>query len=157
MSTEKSVIKTMEGQEFTVSEQAPIPCLRCGTCCNRYQPPLGSKDIESIASALGISNSECVSRYALKAPIKEGYLLKRTDKGCIFLAFDADGRARCAVHPSQPQACRDWTPSLSKPECREGLARVKSRGHIVLPEELFRSEEERAKLLLSLEEAPPQT
>jgi len=139
VSTEKAVIKTMEGQECTVAEQAPMPCLRCGTCCTRYQPPLDDKDVADIASALGTSRSECLSEYALKAPIREGYLLKRTDKGCIFLAFDADGRARCAVHPSRPQACRDWTPSLSKPECREGLVRVKSRGHIVLPEELFPS------------------
>lgn len=156
MSTEKSVIKTTEGQEFTVSEQAPIPCLRCGTCCTRYQPPLDAKHVDDIASALGISSSECLSQYALKAPIKEGYLLKRTDKGCIFLAFDADGRASCAIHPFRPGACRDWTPSLGKPECREGLARLKCRGQIMLPEELLPSGEEQKRLFLSLEETPPQ-
>jgi Fe-S-cluster containining protein len=117
---EKAVIVTMEGDEITVAEQAPIPCFRCGICCTRYQPPLSPNDIEDIAAALRISRSECLSGYALKVPIKEGYLLRRTAEGCVFLARDADGKARCTIHPSRPRACRDWTPSLVRPECREG-------------------------------------
>jgi len=157
MSTEKATIKTLGGKEITITEQTPLPCFRCGICCASYQAPLTPEDIDNIVSALGISRSKCISRYALKVPIKEGYLLKRTERGCIFLAWDADGKARCTIYPSRPKACREWTPSLSKPECLEGLAKLKSRGQIMLLNELFPSHEEQKELHLSLEKAPPQS
>jgi Fe-S-cluster containining protein len=155
MSIEKAIIKTLEGKEITVAEQTPIPCFRCGICCTCYQAPLTREDIDSIASALGISGAKCISKYAVKVPIKEGYLLKRTKTGCIFLAWDVDWKARCTIYPSRPKACREWTPSLSKPECLEGLAKLKSEGQIMLLEELFPSYEEQKQLYLSLEKIPP--
>jgi Fe-S-cluster containining protein len=151
MSINKATIKTLGGKEITVTEQTPIPCFRCGICCTCYQAPLTSEDIDSIASALGISRSKCISRYVLKVPIKEGYLLKHTKKGCVFLAWDADGKARCIIHPSRPKACREWTPSLARPECLEGLAKLKSGGQIMLLEELFVSQKDRQDLYSSLE------
>ena len=157
MSIEKAIVKTVEGKELTVAEQVPIPCFRCGICCTCYQPPLTAEDIDRIASALGISRSKCVSKYAHKAPIKEGYLLKHTKRGCVFLAWDADGKARCAIYSSRPKACREWVPSLSKPECLQGLAKLKSEGQIMLLEELFPSYEERKELYLSLDKVPPQS
>jgi len=155
MSTEKATIKTLGGKEITITEQTPIPCFRCGICCASYQAPLTPEDIDNIASALGISSSKCISRYALKVPIKEGYLLKRTEKGCIFLTWDADGKARCTIYPSRPKACREWTPSLSKPECLKGLAKLKSRGPIMLLEELFSSQKDKQDLYSSLEGETP--
>jgi Fe-S-cluster containining protein len=157
MSIEKAIIKTLEGKEITVTEQTPIPCFRCGVCCTCYQPPLTIEDVNNIASALGISRSQCISRYARKAPIKEGYLLKHTRRGCAFLSWDADGKARCTIYRSRPKACREWTPSLAKPECREGLAKLKSEGQIILLEKLFPSYEEQKRLYLSLEKVPPQS
>ena len=155
--TEKAIIKTLEGKEITITEQTPIPCFRCGICCTCYQAPLTSEDIDNIASALGISSLKCISRYALKVPIKEGYLLKRTKKGCVFLAWDADGKARCTIHPSRPKACREWTPSLSKPECLEGLAKLKSREQIMLLNELFISPKEQKEIYRTLQKAPPRS
>jgi Fe-S-cluster containining protein len=155
MSINKTIIKTIEGKEITIAEQTPIPCFRCGICCTCYQPPLTAEDIANIASALGISGAKCISKYAVKVPIKEGHLLKRTKKGCIFLAWDADGKARCTIYPSRPKACREWTPSLAKPECLEGLAKLKSEGQIMLLEELFSSPKDKQDLYSSLKgEAP---
>jgi Fe-S-cluster containining protein len=157
MSIEKAVIKILEGKEITVAERIPIPCFRCGICCTCYNPPLTTQDIDNIASALGISRSKCISKYAHKVPIKEGYLLKHTKKGCVFLAWDADGKAGCTVYPSRPKACREWTASLSKPECLEGLAKLKFEGQIMLLEELFPSYEERKELYASLANIPPRS
>ena len=157
MSIEKAIIATTEGKEITVAEQIPIPCFRCGICCTCYQPPLTTEDIGNIASTLGISRSKCISRYAHKAPIKEGYLLKHTKRGCVFLARDADGKARCTIYSSRPKACREWTPSLSKPECLKGLARLKSEGQVMLLKELFPSYEEQKELYLSPERVSPQS
>jgi len=155
MSIEKAIMKTVEGEEITITEKTPIPCFCCGICCTCYQPPLTSEDMDNIASALGISRSKCISKYAVKVPIKEGYLLKRTRKGCVFLAWGADGKARCTIYSSRPKACQEWTPSLAKPECLKGLAKLKSEGQIMLLEELFSSREEQKELYLSLEKVLP--
>ncbi len=149
--TEKAILRTSEGREITIAEHDPIPCLRCGICCTRYQPPLSPEDIDNIASALGISRAKCISRYAVKVPTQEGYLLKRTEKGCVFLAWDADGKATCTIHASRPKACREWTPSLCKLECLEGLVKLKSRGQVMLLDELFTSQKDRQDLYSSLE------
>jgi Fe-S-cluster containining protein len=155
MPTEKAIINTLGGKEITVTEQTPIPCFRCGICCTCYQPPLTPEDIDNIASALGISHSKCISKYARKVPIKEGYLLKHTKEGCVFLTWDADGKARCTIYPTRPKACREWSPSLSKPECLEGLAKLKSEGQIMLLEGLFSSQKDRQDLYSSLEGEVP--
>jgi Fe-S-cluster containining protein len=157
VSVEKAVVKTLEGKETTVAEQIPIPCFRCGICCTCYQPPLTTEDIDNIASALGMSRSKCISKYAVKVPTKEGYLLKHTKKGCVFLGWDADGKARCTIHPSRPKACREWTPSFAKPECLEGLARLKSKGQIMLLEEIFSSHDQKRELHLFLDKISPRS
>jgi len=157
MVIEKITIKTIEGKEIAITEQTPIPCFRCGICCTCYHPPLTPEDLDNLAAALGISRARCISRYAVKVPIKEGYLLRHAKKGCIFLAWDVDGKARCTIYPSRPKACREWIPSLAKPECLEGLARLKSRGQIMLLEELFSSHDEKKELYTSLEKVPLQS
>jgi Fe-S-cluster containining protein len=154
MSVEKAIIKTLRGKEITVTQQTPIPCFRCGVCCTCYNPPLTTEDIDDIASALGTPRSKFISRYAQKAPIKEGYLLKHTKTGCVFLAWDADGKARCIIYPSRPKACREWIPSLAKPECLEGLAKFKSEGRIMLGQELLSSDEEQKVLSQPLKKSP---
>jgi hypothetical protein len=58
------------------------------------------------------------------------------------------------MYPSRPKACREWTPSLSKPECLEGLAKLKSEAQMMLLEELFPSYEEKKKLYLALKKVP---
>jgi Fe-S-cluster containining protein len=147
---EKAILKTLDGNETTITEQTPIPCFRCGLCCTCYQPALSREDIDSIASALGISRSRCIARYAVKVPIKEGHLLKHTKDGCVFLVWDTDGRARCTIHPSRPKACREWVASLAKPACLEGLSRLKSEGRIMMPEEIFVGWKEQKELYETL-------
>jgi Fe-S-cluster containining protein len=151
MLVNKATIKTADDKEFTLVEHIPIPCFRCGVCCTHYHVPVTLQEIENIASALGMAVPEFTARYVRAAPVKEGYLLRRNRGGCVFLSWDEDGRARCAIHPHRPKACREWIPALSKPECLEGLSRLKSHGQIMLPTELFSSEEELKELYHSLE------
>ena len=115
------------GGEHVLTAEVSIPCFRCGICCTRYQPSLRQEDIENIASALGMSKPEFTSEYTERVSTKEGYLLKRTERGCVFLARDEDGRARCTIYPYRPEACHEWTPTLSRPECLEGLAKLGSK------------------------------
>jgi Fe-S-cluster containining protein len=150
MSLNSGVIKTMDGREHVMTAETPIPCFRCGLCCILYQPPLHPEDIETIASALRMSTVEFISRYVERVPTREGYLLRGTERGCIFLTWDEKGKACCTIYPFRPKVCREWTPTLSKPECLEGLAKLKSRGQIILLDELFSSKEDKAELSSAL-------
>ena len=153
MAVEKATIKTANDREISGGEQVPIPCFRCGICCTCYQPSLLPEDIEKIASTLSISVSAFISGYALQVPTKEGYLLRQNETGCMFLARDEGEKARCTIHPARPKACREWQPSLARPACLEGLARLKAKGQLALLDDLFASEEERRDLRRSLEKA----
>lgn len=150
----KSIIKTLDGREHmmaeAMAEERPVPCFRCGFCCTLYRPPLHPEDIEKIASALRMSTANFISRYTERVPTQEGYLLKGTEKGCIFLAWDENGKACCTIYPFRPKVCQEWIASLSKPECLEGLAKLKSKGQIMLLHELFSSQEDKERLALSL-------
>lgn len=134
------------------ADEIPIPCFRCGVCCTCYQAPLDDREIESIASSLGISDAEFIGTYALKVPINEGYLLRKRDSGCVFLEWEGE-RARCIIYPSRPQACREWQPGLSRPACLQGLARLRSRGRLKELDELLGAAGARREFCLSLERA----
>lgn len=155
ISPNKGIIKTMDGREQVIAAETPIPCFRCGFCCTLYQAPLHPEDIEKIASALRISTVEFISRCAERVPTQEGYVLRETQRGCIFLTWGENGKACCTIYPLRPKACREWTPSLSKPECLEGLAKLKSKGQIMLADELFSSQEDKERLSLSLKKEIP--
>jgi len=153
MSPNTGVIKTMDGREHVMTAETPIPCFRCGFCCTLYQPPLHPEDIERIASVLRMSTVEFISMYVQRVPTRESYLLRATERGCIFLTWDGNGKACCTIYPFRPKVCREWTPSLSKPECLEGLAKLKSKGQIILLDELFSSEDDKAELSSAITKA----
>ncbi len=148
-----AVLKTTGREEPAAGEQVPIPCFRCGICCTCYQAPLDTRDIENISSVLGISQPEFIARYALKVPIREGYLLRKVGSDCIFLSRDKGETSSCVIHPSRPQACREWQPGLSQPACLEGLVRLKTKGELTRMDELLGSDEERREFYSSLEQA----
>lgn len=145
-------LKTLDGQKYLISEKlSPIDCFRCGMCCERYQPIVTRKEIKAIAIHLGMAMDKFVSRYVQQVPVKEGFLLRRSEKGCIFLHQDEhDQRATCSVYAVRPKACRDWAASLSRLECREGLARLKPHGTILTLKELYYSQEAINKLCAAI-------
>ena len=110
-----AILKTLDGSEHRVrpgEASLPIECFRCGICCTCYQPLLGNEEIETIARQLGLSTRAFLAEYA--QPTIIGYLLRQTEKGCVFLKWESLTRASCQIHASRPEVCRTWTPSLSR-------------------------------------------
>jgi Fe-S-cluster containining protein len=142
------LLKTLDGKKHLIGETlSPIDCFRCGVCCERYQPRVTKKEIKAIAIYLDIAIDEFVLRYVQQVPVKEGFLLRRSEKGCIFLHIDEhDNRATCNIYTVRPKACRDWTASLSRLECREGLVRLKPDRMILTSKEMYDSQEAVNKL-----------
>jgi Fe-S-cluster containining protein len=137
-----AILKTLDGSEHHIrlSEASlPIECFRCGICCTVYQPLLSNEEIKTIARQLGLPAGTFLARYA--QPTVIGYLLRQTKKGCVFLRWDSQARASCHIYPFRPAVCRNWAASLSRRECLEGLARLKTEGEILLAKELYSSPE----------------
>ena len=130
-------VKMLDCREYHVGQlQPPNECFRCGICCTRYQPRLSPEEVKTIAETLGLSIEDFLYRYAQST--KVGYLLRQSENGCVFVSWEEDNaRASCSIYPFRPESCRNWVPSLSRPECREGLTRLKAKGKIMFPEELY--------------------
>jgi uncharacterized protein len=130
-----------DGTEHKVGDgYAEIECFRCGVCCVRYRPKVTLKEIERIARKLAMSIDAFSSMYVQAVPTKEAHILQNSANACPFLRWDAKGvEAACSIHAFRPEACRNWTASLSRPECREGLAKLKPGGGLLLPHDIYRS------------------
>ena len=132
--------KTVEVAPAQSATEREIPCFQCGVCCIKWAPLMDKQETEGIAKALGMSGRAFRAKYTRPYPPNPGHHIMRHDSiGCVFVRFDGP-RALCSIHEFKPQACRDWTASLAKSECREGLVRMAADG-VVPPKELFSSEE----------------
>lgn len=141
-------LRTLNGDKHTVGKTLPpIECFRCGLCCQCYQPQLSPDAAAAMARGLGISTTDFIARYVQMTTI--GYLLRQTARGCVFLTWKQQ-RANCRIYAFRPDACRNWVASLSRRECREGLARLKAAGKIMLAKELYSSPEPADKFYSSL-------
>ena len=119
-----------------------IPCLRCGVCCTRYQVRLDLIEARRICEGLGLSWYTFLGNY-----IKphwtgvDSFLLRQQDGVCVFLKHTNEPhRTICLIHAWKPSACREWTPSLYRRECQQGLLRC--WGLTVTPEGELRGSEE---------------
>ena len=137
-----------DGTEHKVGDDlSEIECFRCGGCCARYRPKVTPKEIKRIARKLGMSIDAFTSAYVRTVPLKEAYILQNASDICPFLRWDEKGaEATCSIHAFRPEACRNWMPSLSRPECREGLAKLKPGGELLLPHDVYKSGKNREKL-----------
>jgi uncharacterized protein len=150
----KGCLFMQDGAEHKVGDgQSEIECFRCGVCCARYRPKVTPKDMERIARKLRISKDEFMSTYVRAVPTKEAYILQNSADTCPFLHWQEEGaKAACSIHAFRPEACRKWTPSLSRPECREGLAKLKSGGGFLLPHDMYKSGKDIERLSAALKE-----
>lgn len=114
-----------------------FPCLRCGTCCAKFQPHLTLSEARDIADKLGVSWENFLEKYTdHRWPGTRSILIRHRDRACIFLTDSSDKKQRlCLIHNFKPACCRDWHSGPERPECREGLKTkwgltVDAAGHI---------------------------
>ena len=98
-------------------------CLRCGTCCSRFQVLVEPHELARIAGYLGISEPRFLADYIdTRWPVPGKYLIQHRQGRCAFLKQEGQ-QFLCSIHPVKPQPCLDWQCSLQRPECRSGLER----------------------------------
>ncbi len=86
---------------------------------------LESAEAQQIADHLAISLKKFLEDYAdPRWPGTNTYLLQHKAGVCVFLE-QKNGSAigLCRIHAFKPTACRQWSASLYRKECRQGLNR----------------------------------
>lgn len=103
-----------------------VPCFRCGVCCTKYKVRLDLPEARRFADGLGLNWYTFLDNYI--EPLWTGadnFFLRQQNGACIFLKqTNEPHRTICLVHGFKPSACRDWTPSLYRCECQQGLAKL---------------------------------
>jgi uncharacterized protein len=79
-----------------------IDCLQCANCCRVATAKLIDRDIERVAKAAGMSISRFVTE-CTEISEEEGRILKRNEKGCVFLHGN-----ECLVYEGRPASCQDF-------------------------------------------------
>ncbi len=129
-------LKTIDGNEVRFGTSAhAMPCFRCGLCCTDYLVKLSNRDIALLARGLGISRAELLRKYVKKTPV--GPVMRQNGRECVFLRRDELGASICSVYEFRPEVCRNYAPSLMRPECQEGLRRVGKANGILLIGEIY--------------------
>ena len=139
-------------------KELSIPCFRCGVCCTRYQVRLSLIEARQIADELGFDWDEWLDRYVdQRWPGTDSFLLRHCNGACVFLErIEARKLTRCLIHSFKPSACREWTPSLYRRDCQEGL--IKYWGLTVSPSGQFEGSQEKLREFYSfLESLAPTT
>lgn len=115
--------------------------LRSNAYITRWQPLLDEDEVAETAYKLGIPLDIFRREYVREYPLKgNAYILLHRNHGCPFLEYDGE-QASCTIYAFRPAACRDFIPSLFRPECRQGLARRSSGSQLILPSEVYISPE----------------
>ena len=82
--------------------QDQIDCTTCANCCKVATTRLTERDLERLAKAFRVSIDKFKNDYTDQSE-EEGVILKRTDKGCVFL----DGNL-CLIYDNRPSTCEDF-------------------------------------------------
>ncbi len=84
-----------------------IECRDCGNCCRVATTQITERDAEHLARHLGVRLGDFLRDYTVETP-DEGRILKRNDKGCVFLEGNV-----CSVYEARPRTC-EFFPHLVK-------------------------------------------
>jgi len=100
-----------------------IPCFRCGMCRTGHKVRIDAVEARHICDVLGLNWHIFLSRYVDHQQSGAGsFFLRQQDKKCIFLKDTNIPHSKiCLIHMFKPKACSEWTPSLYRRECQEGL------------------------------------
>ena len=86
-----------------------IDCTVCANCCKVATTPIKDREIDDLAKFIGASRKEFLRNYTEHSE-EEGLILKRTEKGCIFLNGNL-----CTIYVGRPYTCQLF-PHLAKGE-----------------------------------------
>lgn len=105
MKTHGAVERRLRTVAAGIEEQ--IDCTACANCCRVATATLKEREVEALAKYIGASKNEFLANYT-EVSEEEGLILKRTEKGCVFLEGNL-----CSVYEARPDSCNDF-PHLAR-------------------------------------------
>ncbi|MBI3208998.1 MAG: YkgJ family cysteine cluster protein [Candidatus Solibacter usitatus] len=88
--------------------ESEMDCTTCANCCRLATVTLREREVESLAKFIGVSRQVFLQDYA--EVTEEGLILKRSEKGCVFLEGNL-----CGVYDARPKTCETF-PNLVRGE-----------------------------------------
>ncbi|MBI4904693.1 MAG: YkgJ family cysteine cluster protein [Acidobacteria bacterium] len=79
-----------------------IDCTQCANCCRVATASVRDREIDTLAKFIGVTRKVFLRDYVEESE-EEGLILKRTEKGCIFLEGNL-----CGVYEARPKTCNDF-------------------------------------------------
>jgi len=116
-------IQTIElkDNELILKSVHTMPCLRCGTCCSKFDVRVTLEEAHLIVDTLGISWDEWMNGYInTRWPGTKTFILRRINNRCIFLKQQEE-QLLCSIHSFKPSLCIEWKEGIHRKECRQGL------------------------------------
>ncbi len=92
--------KRFRALAIAVEEQ--IDCRQCANCCRVATARLTERDVMKLAKSLRIPESRFIREYTDQNE-EEGLILKRNEKGCVFLNGND-----CLIYDVRPASCEDF-------------------------------------------------
>ncbi len=89
-------------RRIAIGVQDAIDCKECANCCRVATVRLSTRDVENISRSLRTTPQRFLEDYTQQSE-EEGLILKRSEKGCVFL----DGNL-CLIYDSRPDNCQDF-------------------------------------------------
>jgi Fe-S-cluster containining protein len=81
-----------------------VDCRACANCCKVAETDITRRDTERISRKIGMTEREFIQTYTTASAFEdEELILRRTEKGCIFL----DGND-CTIYEDRPDTCRNF-------------------------------------------------
>jgi uncharacterized protein len=80
-----------------------IDCRQCANCCRVATTSLQQRDVDKLVRFLGLSRGEFLRDYTTTDPEEGNLILRRTEKGCVFLEGND-----CTVYEARPSTCIDF-------------------------------------------------
>ncbi len=98
-----------------------MPCLRCGTCCSKFDVRVSMDEAHRITDRIGITWDEWMNSYINdRWPGTESFILRRHNGKCIFLKEKGE-QSLCSIHSFKPSLCIEWNQGPQHKECQQGL------------------------------------
>lgn len=87
--------------------ESAIDCTACANCCRVGVAGLNRRDVERIASHLGMSEAQFLADCTTSDETGD-LLLKKTESGCVFLEGNL-----CGIYDFRPRSCQGYPHLLS--------------------------------------------
>jgi Fe-S-cluster containining protein len=89
-------------RHIALDVEEEIDCTACANCCREATVKLAQRDVEKLAKFLRVKVSQFKRDYTDLSE-DEGVILKRNEKGCVFL----DGNM-CSIYEARPHNCENF-------------------------------------------------